>query len=345
MQKTLLRREHELADPKRQIEHLQQLGLPRFDAKLSACELSPLHATALDTLQVNVGRRCNQMCSHCHVDAGPDRKELMSDVVLEACLELLASGGFRALDITGGAPELHPRFAELIERAAASGVHVMHRCNLTAIRLPAYRHLPQLFADNGVEVIASLPALQAVKTDRQRGEGVFDESIVSLRELTTLGYAKPDTGLLLNLVTNPVGAFLPADQASTERDFRTRLREGYGIEFNHLFTITNLPISRFLEWLEDSGNLADYMTRLVNAFNPTAAGAVMCRSMISVGPDGRIFDCDFNQMLEIEAAAPSILDQDPEFLVQALQEREIRTAEHCYGCTAGAGSSCGGAVA
>ncbi|RKZ15292.1 radical SAM protein [bacterium] len=345
MQKTLLRREHELADPKRQIEHLQQLELPRFDAKLSACGLSPLRATALDTLQVNVGRRCNQMCAHCHVDAGPDRKELMSDNVLEACLALLATGGFRALDITGGAPELHPRFAELVERAATSGVHVMHRCNLTAIRLPAYRHLPQLFADNRVEVVASLPALQAVKTDRQRGEGVFDDSIISLRELNELGYARPDTGLLLNLVSNPVGAFLPADQASMERDFRSRLREDFDIEFDHLFTITNLPVSRFLEWLEDSGNLVDYMTRLVNAFNPAAAGAVMCRSMVSVGPDGRIFDCDFNQMLEIEASAPSILEQEPGVLVQALQGREIRTAEHCYGCTAGAGSSCGGAVA
>ena len=345
MQTTLSYREHELSDPVCQRQHLVDLGLPRFEARLADNGLSPLHATHLDTLQINVGRRCNQVCAHCHVDAGPDRKEVMSDAVLEACLDLLEAGGFRALDITGGAPELHPRFGELISRAAATGAHLMHRCNLTAIRLPAYRHLPGLFAEHRVEIIASLPALQSRKTDRQRGEGVFDESILSLQELNALGYARPGTGQILNLVTNPVGAFLPGDQASLEKEFRQRLGQDYDVEFDHLFTITNLPISRFLEWLEESGNLQDYMTRLVNAFNPVTAVGVMCRSMISVGPDGRIFDCDFNQMLEMTAGRTSILDMAPDELADQLRTRRIRTGEHCYGCTAGAGSSCGGAVA
>jgi radical SAM/Cys-rich protein len=344
VQKSLLRREHELADPLRQREHLASLGLTPFDTSLDGCGLAPLRATTLDTLQINIGRRCNQVCTHCHVDAGPDRKEIMSDAVLDACIALLEAGSFRALDITGGAPELHPRFGDLIIRATGAGVHVMHRCNLTAIRLPAYQHLPELFARHRVEVIASLPALQARKTDVQRGDGVFDESIQSLRELNALGYAEPDSGLLLNLVTNPVGAFLPANQASQERDFRTQLRERFSVEFDHLFTITNMPVSRFLEWLEESGNLVDYMTRLVNAFNPVAAAGVMCRSLISVGPDGRIFDCDFNQMLEMEAAETSILGKSPEAIIESLENREIRTGDHCYGCTAGAGSSCGGSV-
>ena len=345
MQKSLSFREHELADPVRQRQHLVDLGLPRFDQRLADNGLSPLQATHLDTLQINVGRRCNQVCAHCHVDAGPDRKEIMSDAVLEACLNLLEAGDFRALDITGGAPELHPRFGELISRAAATGAHLMHRCNLTAIRLPAYRHLPGLFAEHRVEIIASLPALQSRKTDRQRGDGVFDESIESLQEFNALGYAQPGTGRVLNLVMNPVGAFLPGDQTSLENDFRRQLRDRFSVEFDHLFTITNLPISRFLEWLEESGNLQDYMTRLVNAFNPVAAAGVMCRSMISVGPDGRIFDCDFNQMLEMTTGTASILDLPPDKLARELRNRTIRTGEHCYGCTAGAGSSCGGAVA
>jgi radical SAM/Cys-rich protein len=345
MQKTLSYRDHELAAPLRQRQHLVELGLPPFEARLADSGLAPLHATHLDTLQINIGRRCNQICAHCHVDAGPDRKEIMSDAVLDACLELLEVGEFRALDITGGAPELHPRFGELIRRAAATGAHIMHRCNLTAIRLPAYQHLPGLLASHRVEIIASLPALQSRKTDRQRGEGVFDESIESLQEFNTLGYARPGTGRTLNLVTNPVGAFLPGDQTSLEKDFRQQLRERFEVEFDHLFTITNLPISRFLEWLEDSGNLHDYMSRLVNAFNPVAAAGVMCRSMISVGPDGNLFDCDFNQMLEMTTGRRSILDVPPHELAEQLRTRRIRVGEHCYGCTAGAGSSCGGTVA
>jgi radical SAM/Cys-rich protein len=345
MQKTLNFRDHELADPIRQRQHLVDLGLPRFEARLADSGLAPLRATHLDILQINVGRRCNQICAHCHVDAGPDRKEIMSDAVLEACLDLLEAGDFRALDITGGAPELHPRFGELIGRAAATGAHIMHRCNLTAIRLPAYQHLPGLFAEHQVEIIASLPALQSRKTDRQRGEGVFDESIESLQEFNAFGYARPGTGRVLNLVTNPVGAYLPGDQTSLENDFRRQLRERFDVEFDHLFTITNLPISRFLEWLEESGNLHDYMSRLVNAFNPVAAAGVMCRSMISVGPDGNLFDCDFNQMLEMTAGRASILDVPPNELAEQLRTRRIRTGEHCYGCTAGSGSSCGGAVA
>jgi radical SAM/Cys-rich protein len=341
MQKTLARRGHELAAPELQRARLSELGLTQFEQTTG----HPLEAGRAEVLQINVGRRCNQVCAHCHVDAGPDRTEVMSDEVVEACLAMLEGGTFEAIDITGGAPELHPRFSEIIERAAASGVRVMHRCNLTAIRLPAYRHLPGLFARNKVEIIASLPVLAQACTDSQRGSGVYDESLDSLRELNELGYGREGSGLLLDLVSNPIGAALPTGQEELEAQFREQLRREYGIEFNRLLTITNMPISRFLEWLHDKGKLEDYMQLLVDSFNPGTVDSVMCRTTVSIGPDGRVFDCDFNQMLEIPAALPSILDLPPEQFLERLEGRSIRTGEHCYGCTAGAGSGCQGAIA
>ena len=341
MQKTLSRREHDLADPARQRARLAELAIPAFEERTGG----PLLAGRAETLQINVGRRCNQVCAHCHVDAGPDRTEVMGDDVLDACLDLVETGAFTFLDVTGGAPELHPRFAELVERAAASGVRVMHRCNLTAIRLPAYRHLPELFARCKVQIIASLPAIAQACTDVQRGDGVYDASIESLRELNALGYGQEGSGLLLDLVSNPIGAALPAPQEELERQFREQLREQFGIEFNRLLTITNMPISRFLEWLDEKEKLESYMGTLVDAFNPCAAEAVMCRTTVSVGPDGRVFDCDFNQMLDVEAEVPSILDLPAAEFVARLEGRKIRTAAHCYGCTAGAGSGCQGAIA
>ncbi len=345
-QATLRRRAHPLADPRAQREYLESLGeRTSFQSALEEAGLWPLRAVGIEILQINVGRRCNQTCSHCHVDAGPDRQEMMGDEVVEACLRLLTEGGIGTLDITGGAPELHPRFREIVERAARAGHHVIHRCNLTAITLPAYRDIPELLAEYGVEIVASLPYYLPKQTDRQRGDGVFDTSIESLRRLNELGYGKGQ-GRALNLVTNPVGAFLPGEQGALERDWRRELDRRYGIVFDHLYTITNMPISRFLEFLEDSGNLQEYMSRLLAAFNPVAAAGVMCRTLLSVGHEGTLYDCDFNQMLEMPIdGSAHLLRTDPARLVQTLRQRTIRTGQHCFGCTAGAGSSCGGSLA
>jgi radical SAM/Cys-rich protein len=255
----------------------------------------------------------------------------------------LAASDIPTVDITGGAPELHPDFEEFVERARGIGKHVMDRCNLTILLLPNYAHLPEFFARYNVEVICSLPHYRANQTDTQRGEGVFEESIEALRRLNAVGYGRPESGLVVDLVTNPVGAFLPGNQASLEREWKRELERRYGIVFNSLYTITNMPISRFLEWLEESENLEAYMTRLVSAYNPGAARGVMCRSTLSVGWDGSLYDCDFNQMLELGVAddAPqSIFDFD----LDQIRRRKIVVGPHCFGCTAGAGSSCGGAT-
>jgi radical SAM/Cys-rich protein len=288
-------------------------------------------------LQVNLGKRCNQACHHCHVDAGPDRTEVMTDEVLDAVVSVLERSTIPTIDITGGAPELHPRFRELVSRARQLGRRVMDRCNLTITTLPNYVDVPEFLAEHHVEVVASLPSYAASQTDRQRGDGVFEASIQALRRFNALGYGRDGSGLVLNLVTNPVGAFLPAPQASLERDWKRELKRRYDIEFNRLFTITNMPISRFLEWLEHTGHLESYMTRLVNAFNPATVDGLMCRYTLSVGWDGRLYDCDFNQMLDLAL---------PQTIFEGLPpQREIITGPHCYGCTAGAGSSCGGETA
>jgi radical SAM/Cys-rich protein len=263
--------------------------------------------------------------------------------VLEASLDFLQRSGIPTLDVTGGAPELHPDFRELVIRATGLGRHVMHRCNLTAVLLPNYADIPALLAAHAVEVVASLPYFQARETDRQRGAGVFDESIQALRLLNGLGYGGGN-GLVLNLVTNPVGTFLLGDQRSLEARWKQQLRARYGIVFDRLFTITNMPISRFLDFLERHGRTEEYLQRLVAAFNPAAAASVMCRTTLSVGWDGTLYDCDFNQMLELPVSGPgprTIFDARRE----ALENRVITIGPHCYGCTAGAGSSCGGAIA
>jgi radical SAM/Cys-rich protein len=297
----------------------------------------------VSVLQLNVGKRCNQTCRHCHVDAGPDRSEVMTDAVVDAALRFLDRSDIPTVDITGGAPELHPRFREIVRRARAAGRHVMDRCNLTITRLPRYADLPEFLAEHGVEVVASLPSFAARQTDAQRGDGVFEDSIAALRRFNELGYGIDGSGLLLNLVTNPVGAFLPGPQQSLEADWKRELRRRHGISFNRLYTITNMPISRFLQFLVDSGNLQAYMDRLVTAFNPAAVEGLMCRYTLSVGWDGRLYDCDFNQMIDLgtEASAPqTIFDAD----VPSLTSRRIVIGPHCFGCTAGGGSSCGGAT-
>jgi len=340
---TLDRRGHPLSSSGFQRAALDALPLAHafHDAAAEAAG-GPLRAANVEVLQINVGKRCNQSCRHCHVDAGPDRAEVMPRAVLEACLQVLERSRIPTVDVTGGAPELHPAFRKIVTRARALGRHVMDRCNLTVMRLACNADLPGFFAEHGVEVIASLPWYARRRTDAQRGEGVFEASIEALRALNRVGYGHEGSGLLLQLVTNPAGAFLPANQSALERDWKRELGRRYGVYFNRLYTITNMPISRFLEWLLESDNLEGYMARLVAAFNPAAVSGLMCRSTLSVGWDGSLYDCDFNQMLELPIGS-SIFD-----LAAGradLAGRAIRVGPHCFGCTAGAGSSCGGATA
>jgi radical SAM/Cys-rich protein len=313
-------------------------------------DLPPL---AVDTMQVNLTRTCNQVCRHCHVDASPTRTEKMSPGAMAKCLEVLARHPqIATLDITGGAPELHPGFDGFVEAAVALGKRVMVRHNLT-VQLDGHpqtneskEYLPRFFAKNRVEVISSLPYYQPFFTDSQRGQGVFGKSVEAMRRLNAEGYGAEGSGLLLNLVYNPVGPYLPAAQAGLEADYKRELKDKFGLVFNGLYTMTNMPINRFRLHLEKSGQYEAYMDKLLAAFNPAAAEGVMCRSLISVGHDGRIYDCDFNQMLGMDAEDAggrplSIFDFDFERTVR----RAIRFDGHCLGCTAGAGSSCGGATA
>ena len=303
-----------------------------------------LSATGIDVLQLNVGRLCNQVCAHCHVDAGPDRKEIMSRKTMEECLRALAVTTIPKVDITGGAPEMNPNFRWLVKEIRELKRHVIDRCNLTVMFVKGNEDLPDFFAENSVEIIASLPYFQERETDRQRGTGVFQRSIEALKRLNKAGYGRPDSNLVLNLVHNPVGAFLPGSQKSIEQDFKRSLQTKYGIYFNSLYCITNMPISRFLEFLLNSGNYNRYMEKLAQSFNPLSVEALMCRNTLSVGWDGRLYDCDFNQMLDLGTgySSPAHIK---DFDFQLLSKRRIVTNRHCYGCTAGAGSSCGGAIA
>jgi radical SAM/Cys-rich protein len=340
---SLLARRDPLASATEQVRLLSETtACPPFETALAHAGLFPLEATGITTLQLNVGKLCNQTCRHCHVDAGPDRTEVMSKDTMELCLQALARTDIPTMDITGGAPELNPHFRWLVEQARSLGRQVLDRCNLSVLLLPSQADLAEFLAQHGVEVIASLPSYQASQTDAQRGEGVFHKSMEALRLLNGLGYGKEGTGLTLNLVYNPVGAFLPPKQAGIEAQFRKELAVRHGVSFTHLYTITNMPISRFLEFLMESGNYEGYMERLAAAFNPAAAAGVMCRYTLSVGWDGTLYDCDFNQMLELPVSQGTprhIRDFDPQ-----LHHRPIVTRNHCYGCTAGSGSSCGGAV-
>lgn len=342
---TLLGRSNPLASPAEQLRLLEQSTVSSpFDSRLRQAGIFPLRATGITVFQINVGKLCNQTCRHCHVDAGPDRSEAMSLETAEQCMQALAQTDIPTVDITGGAPELNRHFRWLVEQARRLDRHVMDRCNLSVLLLPSQADLAEFLAGHRVEIIASLPSYRAGQTDAQRGDGVFEKSLEALRLLNRFGYGRPDSGLTLNLVYNPVGAFLPPKQDAIEAQFKKELRIRHGIEFNRLYTITNMPISRFLEFLLESGNYEQYMARLANAFNPVAAAGVMCRYILSVGWDGRLYDCDFNQMLglPIDHGAPShIRDFDP----ARLHHRRIVTRNHCYGCTAGSGSSCGGSVA
>ncbi len=349
--RSLLSRHDPLAVPAEQVRLLEALpivgqeGAPlSFAAHLRACNLAPLRPARAEIFQINLGKLCNMTCRHCHVDAGPDRlAENMDRSTAELCLAALDKSGCHTVDLTGGAPELNPSFEFLVEEAVRRGLHVIDRCNLTILLVPRYTHLPEWLAERGVEVVASLPQPRASGTDAQRGAGTFEKSIAALRRLNAAGYGGDDPRRRLTLVTNPVGAFLSADQAALERDWKQTLRRDHGVTFDRLFALNNMPIARYLEWLLASGNLERYLELLRDAFNPGAVDGLMCRNTISVSWDGRLFDCDFNQMLDLEMAIPGachVRDYDP----VALAEREIVVGRHCFGCTAGAGSSCGGAT-
>lgn len=300
-----------------------------------------LTAQTIDTLQVNVGKLCNQACKHCHVDASPIRTEIMQREAIDACLKVLDENDIKILDITGGAPEMIPDFRYFVTEAKKLGVHIIVRHNLTVMFEENREDLPEFFAENGVEVVSSLPYFLATQTDSQRGTGVFDKSIEALKRLNSIGYGI-DVNLKLNLVYNPVGAFLPPEQSVIEADFKRELKQRYNIVFNNLYTITNMPIARYLDWLRRTKNEESYMQKLVNAFNPATIDGLMCRNIISVDWLGNLFDCDFNQMLEIPVESKQTIFN---FDLQSLRNRTIATDNHCYGCTAGSGSSCGGVVA
>lgn len=316
-----------------------------FDATLRQAGLWPLKPVGIDVLQINVGKFCNQTCQHCHVDAGPDRTdEMMTRDTMALCLEALDRAPIPTVDITGGAPELHAHFRWLVEACRRRGRHMIDRCNLTVLELPSQRGLASFLADHQVEIVCSLPHYRALNTDRQRGAGVYEKSIAALQRLNALGYGNGTSGLRLVLVTNPPGAVLPGSQRSLEAEWKRELQRLHGIRFDALYCLTNMPIGRFLEWLDTTGNLSSYLQRLVAGFNPSAVNGLMCRTTISIGWDGRLYDCDFNQMLGLPTASGTpghIRDFDPETLIR----RDVVIGRHCFGCTAGAGSSCSGATA
>lgn len=302
-----------------------------------------LKASRVDTLQVNVGKLCNQACKHCHVDASPKRTEIMTRETIDVCLDVLRRFKIKTLDITGGAPELNPSFRYFIVKAKKLNVHIMVRHNLTVMFETDQEDLPEFFKHHNVEVVSSLPYFLEQQTDAQRGKGVFEKSVEAMKRLNAVGYGIEGSDLILNLVYNPVGAFLPPPQDAIEKDFKRELFNRYGLQFNHLYTITNMPIKRYLDYLRRSGNEERYMQKLVSAFNPATIEGLMCRNLISVDWLGNLYDCDFNQMLEmsVEKKLPqTIFDFD----IEKFNERNIITGNHCFGCTAGAGSSCGGTV-
>jgi radical SAM/Cys-rich protein len=349
---SLRRRRSPLAAPAEQLRLLDAVPLSRDGGPVDFATLAgdALRPAALDVFQVNLGKLCNMTCAHCHVDAGPDRTDaMMSDAVLEQVIAAIGRSSAHTVDITGGAPELHPRFRELVAASVAAGKHVMDRCNLTVLLLPRSAGLLEWFGELGVEVVASMPHHRRPNTDAQRGQGVFDRSIEALRLLNAAGYGRGDARRRLTLVSNPAGAFLGASQASAEREWKASLERQFGVSFDRLFVLNNMPVARFLEWLQASGNLEAYLQRLLAAFNPAAIDGLMCRNTLSVGWDGRLHDCDFNQMLELGLALPGAAEgavaHIADFDEAAWRARRIVTARHCLGCTAGAGSSCGGQTA
>jgi radical SAM/Cys-rich protein len=335
-----------LAHPERQLALLDEVpGDADFDAAIARAGWSALTPAALEIFQINLGKLCNMTCRHCHVDAGPDRTDaMMSRETIEACLEALDRTNAHTVDLTGGAPEIHPHFQYVVDEAVKRGKHVIDRCNLSVLLMQRNAGLAEWLSERGVEVVASLPHYRKRNTDAQRGDGAFDKSIEALRLLNAAGYGKGDPRRMLSLMMNPAGAFLAPSQGSIEKEWHTALQRDFGITFDRLLALNNMPISRFLEWLVESGNLESYMERLTAGFNPNAIAGLMCRNTISISWDGRLFDCDFNQMLDLDALPESPMTVH-DFDLERWQARRVVTRRHCFGCTAGAGSSCGGATA
>ncbi|MDG1811693.1 MAG: arsenosugar biosynthesis radical SAM protein ArsS [Polaribacter sp.] len=349
MKKSLKARNNDLANTERQLEILSngifKDELSTFANKIKETNQFPLRPKKLEILQINLGYMCNQVCAHCHVDAGPDRKEIMTIETMNQCLEVIKKTDAHTLDLTGGAPEMNPNFRWFVEEASKAGIKdFIVRSNLTIIQAnKKYHDLPDFFKKHNVHVVSSMPHWTRGKTDKQRGDGVFDKSIKALQMLNNVGYGKENSDLKLDLVYNPSGAFLPGDQKALENDFKKALKEDFNIDFHNLFAITNLPISRFLDYLIASENYEDYMHSLIEAYNPAAVENVMCTNTISVSWDGKLYDCDFNQMLNLKVN--SKIKHIADYNEEILQNRDIIINQHCYGCTAGAGSSCQGVVA
>jgi radical SAM/Cys-rich protein len=329
-------------DAREQLRILGQIGdSPSFAGKIREISKFPLTAKGIDILQINLGRLCNLSCRHCHVDAGPARTEIMTMPVLEKCLEVLSSFPISTIDITGGSPEMNPHLEWFIKKASRLSRRFIVRSNLTLLLKEPYDHFMDVFLQNNIEIVTSLPDYLETKSDRQRGVGVFGKVIEALRKLNSRGYGMAGSGLRIDIVHNPVGAYLPGPQAALEREYRARLLAEYGVHFNRLFCLTNLPVGRYLDYLIESGNFEDYLFTLCHSFNPAAVENVMCLTTLSVGWDGLLYDCDFNQMLGLtvnHGAPTSIMD----FNMDKLENREIIINNHCYGCVAGCGSSCQG---
>jgi radical SAM/Cys-rich protein len=348
--KSLKKRDADLANINKQMEVLNGAPfsngeLPFFAKKIKEIGQLPMRPNTLEILQVNVGYMCNQVCAHCHVDAGPDRKEIMTRDTMRLILEVIKKTKAHTLDLTGGAPEMNPDFRWFVEQAAEAGIQdFIVRSNLTIIRAnPKYHDLPDFFKEHNIHVVSSMPHWTKGKTDKQRGDGVFDKSIKALQELNKRGYGMPGSNLRLDLVYNPNGAYLPGDQASMEKEMKAALLADFDIQFHSLFAITNLPIARFLDYLVASENYEDYMYALVEAYNPAAVANVMCKNTISISWDGWLYDCDFNQMLDLKV--DNKIQHIKDYNEDALNDRNIQISQHCYGCTAGSGSSCQGVVA
>ncbi|MBW2940607.1 arsenosugar biosynthesis radical SAM (seleno)protein ArsS [Zhongshania aquimaris] len=312
-------------------------------ALLEVTDFPPISRKQLDTLQVNLGYKCNQRCLHCHVNAGPTRTEMMAAETITLIPQVLAARNITTLDLTGGAPELHEQFCELVSAATAMGVKVVDRCNLTILFEPGQESLAAFLAANKVEIVASLPCYSLENVDAQRGEGVFDKSIAGLQLLNSLGYGMPDSGLVLNLVYNPQGPSLPPNQQTLEADYRRELRANFNIEFNHLFALANMPIQRFGSTLVSKGQFKPYMELLKNNFSADNLESLMCRNLVSVDWLGNLYDCDFNQQLSLSTVGKSAKHLR-DLLRVDVEGHDIAIADHCFGCTAGQGSSCGGAL-
>jgi radical SAM/Cys-rich protein len=331
-------------DTSEQLRILGQIGdIPSLEEMIRKTNMFPLCAKGIDILQINLGRRCNLSCRHCHVNAGPQRTEIMSRPVLDKCLEVLYSFPISTIDITGGSPEMNPHLEWFVGEASRLNRRLIVRSNLTLLTEKPYRHFMDVFAQSKVEIVTSLPDYLKTKSDRQRGTGVFGKVIEALRELNLRGYGMKNSELFIDIVHNPVGAYLPGSQAALEHEYHMRLLTEQGVHFNRLFCLTNLPVGRYLDYLIESGNFEDYLSALCHSFNPAAVKNVMCLTMLSVGWDGSLYDCDFNQMLDLtvnHGAPTNIINFD----MDKLKNREIVINNHCYGCVAGLGSSCQGAT-